>query len=344
MACNCGSNPCSQQPTCTCPVKDLRTDCSVYNGPTLGCSGIESGTILTQVLQQLDAFICTTRDEILTYVNTVATLINVGGGAEVFKGINGLGNRELRTIISQDTNLLDVVQSTDTIGIRPGAYQFEFDSDTNILTVTVETASGVTTVANLDLSSLDLYLEDANFSEINQELQLSLSNGTSLPVDLSFLNNHLESVVYNPGTNNLEFTLTDATVLTVSVTAIFEDAQIQADVLETNTSSKAYIQNKNPNKSVVLGVAGNYNVVDADNNYVIEIDNGANDVTINLAGITITDNYFVGFVQKGTGTVTFTNYDLSPDGLGDIIFGQAHVASCQVINSTKYIHGNLKAA
>ena len=121
-------------------------------------------------------------------------------------------------------------------------------------------------------------------------------------------------------------------------------ANLQADVLETNTSSKAYIQNKNPHKTVVLGPAGNYNVVDADNNYVIEIDNGANDVTIDFSTITITNNYFVGFVQKGTGLVTFNNADVIPQYLISELYGQGHVAGLEIIANTKYLAGTLNAS
>ena len=109
MSCNCTeytdpcetcSNPCEEgDTTCSCAVKDLSTDCSVYTGDDLECSGIEKNTVLSQVIQQLDAFICNIRTEIISYL----TLINIGTGAQVYKGISGIGNKEIRTIKPKGT-------------------------------------------------------------------------------------------------------------------------------------------------------------------------------------------------------------------------------------------------
>lgn len=361
MSCNCNQiDPCSPTPcaegdtSCNCVQKDMSTDCSVYTGDDLTCSGILKNTVLTTVIQQLDEFICTVRDEILLYVAQVTTLLNIGGGAEVFKQANGLGNKELRTIVSENTTHLDVVQNADTIGIRGGVHRLELDSPTDILSLIVNTLGGDTVLSNIDLSeyNYDTFVQNATFDTGTLDLTITRNNGEpDIVVPLDFLNNHLESASYGATTNIVTFTLTDASTVQLDLSVLVNeilttaaDNQVQSDVLETNVSSKAFILNKNATKTVVLGVAGNYNVVDGDNNYVIEIDNGANDVTVNLAGVTITDNFFTGFVQKGTGTVTFTNYNVSPEGLGDIIFGQGHVAAVQIIASTKYLHGTLKAA
>jgi hypothetical protein len=50
--------------------------------------------------------------------------------------------------------------------------------------------------------------------------------------------------------------------------------------------------------------SGNYNLVDSDNDYVIFVDANGADVTINVTTATM-DNFSCGFVQEGTGTVTF---------------------------------------
>lgn len=348
MACNCGQTPCTQLPTCTCPVKDLRTDCSIYSGPNLECSGIESGTILTTVLQQLDAFICTTRDEIYEYIVQVTTLLNIGGGAEVFKQANGLGNKELRTIISEDLTLLDVLQNADTIGIKAGTHRLELVGQELLLIV--NTDQGDTTLATIDLEPIDNYLVDVNYNHNVGPgvgpftLDFEMRDGTTFDTSLELLNNHLESVVYNPATNNIEFTITDTTVFTLNMDTILADSQVQSDYLESNSTDPAFIVNRNPSKTVVLGVGGNYDVLDTDNNYIIEIDNGANDVTINFATITVTTEFFVGFVQKGTGLVTFNGADIIPQDLLNELYGQGHVASVEIIAATKYLGGTLKAS
>jgi hypothetical protein len=56
--CNSSATICSPATECSCPVKDLSTDCVQYTGDDLACSGIKKGTILTEFLQQLDEFVC----------------------------------------------------------------------------------------------------------------------------------------------------------------------------------------------------------------------------------------------------------------------------------------------
>jgi hypothetical protein len=108
MCNNCQNSTCyecNQQPLCTqndcsCPVKDLSTDCILYTGADLACSGIKSKTILTDLIEQLDEFICTKIDQTAALV----TLINVGEGEEIYAGDNLVG-KKIRTI--QTTNIGD---------------------------------------------------------------------------------------------------------------------------------------------------------------------------------------------------------------------------------------------
>jgi hypothetical protein len=344
MACTCDNTPCSGLPSCTCPVKDLKTDCSVYNGPTLGCSGIASGTILTSVIEQLDAFICNKFNEVINYL----TLINIGGAAEVYKGISGIGNKEIRTLQSGDLNLIDVVQDTDTINFTPGTPSLILDSGTDILSLIVTTLSGSTTFSTIDLSEFnyDTFVQSAFFDSGTQVLTIVRNNGEAdIIVDLGFLDNHVESGTYD--SNTITLTLKDATTVDIDLSTLLTEiasAQVQSDFTNTTPGDKAFILNKNPEKTVVLGVAGTYNVVDADNNYIIEIDNGANDVTIDFTSVTETSNFFVGFVQKGIGVVTFTGADIIPLDTTNKMYGQGKNAALSIINSTKYLQGQLKFA
>lgn len=116
---NCGG--CNQcQPTicntcppteCECPVK-ISTDCSTFTGDTLACSGVEKDTILTDVIIQLDAYIC----EAIAAINASINLINIGTGAEIYKGIDGIGRREIRKINAVG-DLITVIQNTNDISI-----------------------------------------------------------------------------------------------------------------------------------------------------------------------------------------------------------------------------------
>ncbi len=355
MSCTCNNTDnydpctaCEEQENCACATKDLSFNCLLWTGDTLACSGIPTNTNGADLIVMLDQFICDKFTEAINFF----TLINVGTGAEVYRGINFIGNKEIRTILSGDLNLIDVIQNTDTIDLVPGTHRLELDSPTDILSLIINTLAGDTVLSTIDLSeyNYDTFVQSASFDTGTQILTIVRNNGEpDINVDLSFLDNHVESGVY--AANNLALTLTDASVVNIDLTALVNEilvaaaaANLQADVLEVNPASKAFILNKNPSKTVVLGVAGNYNVLDSDSNYVIEIDNGANDVTIDFAAITATSEFFVGFVQKGTGLVTFNNADIVPQDLLNQLYGQGHVASIEVIASTKYLAGTLKAS
>lgn len=107
-------NPCIEAIVdCACPVKDLSTDCIVYTGDDLVCSGIPKDTILTETLQLLDAFICNKFDTVVDYLS----LTNVGTGIEIYKGISGIGTKEIRSIVSSDASVTVALQGTDEINL-----------------------------------------------------------------------------------------------------------------------------------------------------------------------------------------------------------------------------------
>lgn len=120
MCNNCQNTTCYQcnQPPlcapndCSCPVKDLSTDCVLYTGNDLACSGIKSQTILTELIQQLDEFICTLVEQSLDALS----LINIGTGANVYKGLDLLGRREIRRINAVG-DLVTVTQNTNDISV-----------------------------------------------------------------------------------------------------------------------------------------------------------------------------------------------------------------------------------
>jgi len=238
MPCNCntptntpyGCQPCDDSnPGCSCPIKDLSTDCVLYTGDDLPCSGIVKDSVLTDLIQRLDEFICEVRDDILSYVAQVTTLINIGGGAEVYKQPNGLGNKELRTIVSEDDSLLDIVENADTIGIRAGTPSIELDSDTDILSLIITTLSGAITLSDVDLSeyNYDTFVQGVTFNDTTEILTITRNNGEpNIDVDLSYLNNNLESVSFNSITNDIEFTLTNSTTLTLNTSTFLNSTTL----------------------------------------------------------------------------------------------------------------------
>jgi hypothetical protein len=352
MGCNCNCQECNDQEpctssTCSCPITDFPTACILYTGPDLECVDIVNEVTLEDVIVALDQLIC----DRIAYVITLTTLVNLGNGAKVYKPNILSNNKQIRTIVSEDTTHLDVIENEDTVGIRGGVHNLTKTDD--IISLIVSTLSGDTTLSNIDLSeynSLDTFVQSASFDSGTLDLTITRNNGESdIVIPLDFLSNFVESGTYSSDTITL--TLTDAstvdidlsTLVTEILGAVVIPPQVKSDYLELTPSSDAFIQNKNPSKTVVLGAGGNYNLVDSDNNYIIEIDNGVNDVTITTSGVTATTEFFVGFVQKGTGEITFVGYDVNPIGLGAKIIGQGHVCSLEVINSTQYLFGNLKA-
>lgn len=108
-SCNCTCNDKCTDLDCACSVF-LTTDC-VTSKEDLACSNILKGQTLTEVIKQLDAYIC----ERFISVENFLQLINVGEGYEIYKGTSVLGKKEIRTLV--DGNLINIVQGTDEITI-----------------------------------------------------------------------------------------------------------------------------------------------------------------------------------------------------------------------------------
>lgn len=120
MSCSKCNNTCS---TCSCTCskscKNTNCDCAVLitsdcvNNVVvdLECAGILKGQTLSEVLVQLDAYIC----EKFGTVQNFLQIVNIGGGSEVYKGVNNLGKKELRTLVSDGS--ITITQNSDTISL-----------------------------------------------------------------------------------------------------------------------------------------------------------------------------------------------------------------------------------
>lgn len=109
---NCNSCDCTCKkpcitPDCACKVF-ITTDCVTLT-EDLECSNIPKGLTETEVLKQLDAYIC----ERFTSIENFLQLVNIGNGSQIYKGITILGKRELRSLISDGTVIIE--QNDDTI-------------------------------------------------------------------------------------------------------------------------------------------------------------------------------------------------------------------------------------
>ena len=120
--CNCGntittSSVCSScvPNDCACPIKDLSTDCIKYTGEDLPCTEILGGTLMTEAFSQLDTYLC----DLSTQLANSFSLISVGAGTRVYKGVDGIGRKEIRSIKPTNT-ILTVGLSTDNKEVEIG--------------------------------------------------------------------------------------------------------------------------------------------------------------------------------------------------------------------------------
>lgn len=99
------NTPCHQQ-DCSCPVKDLSSDCVVYKGTTLPCSAVTDGTTLTATIKALDTLICDKFNDI----GTLSAIVNIGEGESIYEGDNNLGEKQLKSMADSDSI---IVSATD---------------------------------------------------------------------------------------------------------------------------------------------------------------------------------------------------------------------------------------
>lgn len=182
--CNiCNPSPCQTNTDCECPT-NLQTKCSTYEGEDLECSGIKSGTILTELIQQLDAFIC----EKVNDITNALTLKNIGLGARIYKGVDLLGRKEIRTV-TKTGDLLEVTENADDINLTINETVLNTFIEDNQKTYSVENVgigaevykSPDTIVGDNTTFSLKSLISNDNSIVITQnldEIDLSVSSST----------------------------------------------------------------------------------------------------------------------------------------------------------------------
>lgn len=293
MACN-ECNECTEQNTdCTCLQKDMSTDCSLYTGDNLECSGITKNTILTTVIKQLDTFICNKFNDVISYLS----LTNIGLGAKIYKGISGTGVKELRTISSLNT-IVTVNENVDTV---------DLDIDEGVLTTFIQNTQQVYTMVTKDCPGVPLFEAptivgslttfnvkglESDTLNITSELNGCVSIETIPTIENTFLSvGDLGQDVYK-GLNGTVHEIRKIKSSTLDVTVDNDSIKIEA-VANTDVNLQKTI-NTFP-----------YVLTDADDTYTIFVDNSATNVVINVPD-TLVQGFACVFIQKGTGTVTIT--------------------------------------
>lgn len=101
-----------QPKSCGCPIPDLSAACVVYKNNDLTCTGVPGDDTLENIIKGLDTAICEKFELFTGY----GALINTGAGAEIYKGNDVQGRRELRTVESSDESV-SIVETENTIDI-----------------------------------------------------------------------------------------------------------------------------------------------------------------------------------------------------------------------------------
>lgn len=333
--CNCGrttNTVCTsscQTVDCACPVKDLSTDCVLYTGNDLPCTEIKTGTLLTEVFGQLDTYLC----DLSTQLANAFSLISVGEGVRVYKGVDGIGRKEIRSLVSPDGFL--------SIGISANNREIEFGINNAVLKPFIQanqitySASNIGTGAGVYKDAVRT-ADDVNFTF----KKLKSQNGTI-------------TITEEANEINLQVTSPDQTVTitgggATTVTGSYPNFTVSSTDNDTTYSAGLGLNLSGTTFGIVnlqKEISGNYTLTSADTEYTIFINNGSSPVTITVP-TGLVANFEVGFIQEGTGTVTFLASGTTintPTGLK--IKGQRYQAFLEkrLSSETFYLLGNVIA-
>ena len=354
MGCNCNQTtnynicnpaPCQEPQDCSCPTF-LETKCVTYEGDDLECSGIKKGTILTELIQQLDAFICKVREDLIN----AFTLKNIGTGSEVYKGVDLLGRKEIRKINAVG-NLATVTQNANDISVSINEANLDTFVQANQKTYTVaNVGTGVsvykdsTTVGNNTQFNLKKLrsnkgtvlitelTDEINFEVVTTPLDINITAGANIVVTEPTPNNFVISstdinitaganvIVTEPTPNNFVISSTDINI-TAGANVIVTEPTPNNFVI-SSTDNIALLENSATTTITGDGTLGNEYQVDVNNlQKVIDtfpylLVDGDDKYTIFIDnGVsnviinvpnTLPSNFSAAFVQKGTGDVTIT--------------------------------------
>jgi hypothetical protein len=194
-ACNsCQSTPCTPQPICDCPGGYMSSDCVNNVKAQFECLNIESNQTLTETFEQMDSAICDKFAEVDSHFD----LVNVGTGEDVYKGINLLGQKEIKTIKSAG-GTVTITTSVDGNEINleagdPTAISITSDDDS----VTITEGDGVIDLS-VDTSKSFLELTDTPNDYNSDTLKLVRVNSAETGLEFVVDNSVKQLTTTNPG-------------------------------------------------------------------------------------------------------------------------------------------------
>jgi hypothetical protein len=326
---------------CTPKCGDLSAPISassvIYKGNILTCIGAEIPDTLESIVHKLDQAIC----DKLKDIGSLTQLANTGGGIELYLGDSNTGKKEIATLRSPDDSVSIVYNSeTKEVDIEvdfPQIQSYIFSSDDGSVDITT----------NEEGNEVDFSIDfpDQEFLTLESDGSVTITDGSvanSKSLSVTFPDQETIDVESSDGSVDItQGSTTDKRDLSVDFSKA--PAQVKSNVIETDTSSPAFIQNKNPNKVKIA----DYVLTEDDNNHVIVLNATSQSIIVTVPNTGIsTDNYFVGFIQKGSNTVTINGSDIQPSGYTNVIEGEGHSAAIEIIDIQEvrnvFLLGSLK--
>jgi len=245
---------------CACKVF-ISSDCVSDVKSTFPCLNIESNLTLTETLEAIDQAVCDKISEVANYIS----LVNVGDGAQVYKGVNGIGQKEIRSIIG--SNLITINQDTEEIQ------------------VSVDEEALLEIIPTYSASNLGEGYAVYSGNEV-VDLNTSFNFKTIISSD--------NSVTISSSEEQLD--------LTVEATPTSIDNGITTTVTGAGTSGDPYVIETTNLQKTISG--STYTLTDSDDNYTLIVNNGSTPITITVP-TGLKEAFNVGFIQRGTADVTF---------------------------------------
>jgi len=330
MATNCGCGTTSCQTTqCGCQAL-ISSDCVNNVKSNFECLDIASNQTLTATLEQMDAQICALFNSITNYF----TILNVGAGAGVYKGVNLLGQKELKSL-TKTGDLIVITSSTNEINFTIDEAEL-----TNFINELIPAPPEEVCIGSSSLSVIE--------------------TAGCFKIELELVSDTLEVTQEEPGTirvelyieagDNVEITGAGSLLNPFVINATDNDTivslqnGITTNVAGNGTSIPYSVEINNLQKTVNTFP---YTLTSTDDKYTIFIANGVSNVVVNVPN-GLVNNFSCVFIQEGSGTVTIqqsgTATLLYPSTtLQNIIKGQFYWAMVEkkLTTDTYYLLGSL---
>lgn len=294
---NCGcSQPTCQETSCACAVY-ISSDCVNDVKAEFTCLPIESHLTLTQTLEAMDSAICDKFDEFDSHFQ----LTNTGTGAEVYKGVNLLGQKEIRKINAVG-DLITVTQNTNDMSISIDETELEtfvedlipnYNSENLGAGAEVFKEETANTFKFRTITSTD---NSVTITEGTNTIDLSVEATTPTDINITGAG---ATIVTEPTPNNFVVTSTD----TDTIVELQDGTTTEVNGDGVTTPYSVEVLNLQKRINFPNGVT-NYTLVDGDFAFTLFLNNLAKDVTITVPA-TLLDYFICQFYQEGTGNVTF---------------------------------------